>query len=220
MKTPSLPKTIKPFDIVAAVKRALKKETPEENQRSASVELDRMHDLFIVNAWGADFGHEPTSASGRYFWTPGSASGAFTRYRKALPAACTCVAWNLKFPASVQCKEILDFYGKFNVVDGISRLLFEKDSESKKPEYKGQPILFKAVSYEFGGDIMKSVPKDYNFQFDVGGEHYNASLSEDYKTVSLTGKETKTFKTDEFPAELDRIIKSTDAATYVDLAAI
>ena len=219
MKTPSLPKTIKPFDIVAAVKRATKKDT-EENESGITSDLERMHNLFIVNAWVADFGHEPTSASGTFFWTPGTVSGAFNRYRNTTAAACKCVAWNLKHPASEECKELLNFYGKFHVVDSIARLLNTKMEESKDSAYKGVPVIFKAVSYKFGGDAMKEPPKEYNFQFDVNGDHYNIALSEDYKAATLTGKESKTFNVEEFPAELDRIINEQNANNYVDLSAI
>lgn len=220
MKTPSLPKTIKPFDIVAAVKRALKKADANNEEETPTHELDRLHNLFIINAWAADFGHEPKSVSGEFYWTPGTSSGAFERYRSTLSAACKCAEWNLRYPSSEQNKALLEFYGKFNVVDGISRLLFEKATESKCPEHKGIRIEYKAVSYKFGGDIMKDVPTEYKFQFDIGSDHYMLALSDDYKQLTFSGKSTKTIKVEEFAAELDSLINATNSSEFVDLASI
>jgi len=220
MKTPSLPKTIKPFDIVAAVKRAVKKAADNNEEETPSPNLDRLHNLFIINAWAASFGHEPKSVSGEFYWTPGTSSGAFERYRATLPAACRCEEWNLRYPSSEQNKALLDFYGKFNVVDGISRLLFEKAEESKRPEYKGVHIEYKAVSYKFGGDIMKGVPTEYKFQFDIGSDHYALAVSNDYRQLTFSGKSTKTIKVEEFAAELDSLVNATNSSEFVDLASI
>ena len=62
MKTPSLPKTIKPFDIVAAVKRAIKKATDNNEEEPQTHELDRLHSLFIINAWAASLEPPPSPA--------------------------------------------------------------------------------------------------------------------------------------------------------------
>ena len=220
MKTPSLPKTIKPFDIVAAVKRALKKATDNNEEEAQPHELDRLHNLFIINAWAADFGHEPKSVSGEFYWTPETSSGAFERYRSTLAAACKCAEWNLRYPASDQNKELIEFFGKFNVVDGISRLLFDKANQSKCPEYKGVPIIFKAVSYKFGGDIMEDVPKEYKFQFDVGADHYALAVSPNFKELTFSGKSTKTIKVEDFPAELDNLIAEQNNSEFVDLSSL
>lgn len=223
MKTPNLPKTIKPFDVVGAVKRALKKEDTEDTSptSSAAQALQRMKRLFVFNSWAAGFGYEPKSVSGEFYWTPKSDASPFNHYADILPSVCECVAWNLRHPSSEQCNKMVDFYGKFCVVYKLYSMLAELTQKSELPEYKGVPIRIKAISYTFCGDVMQDSPKEYKIQFDIGGDHYLANISPDYKQIMLDhDNTTDTIPSVDFKAELDKIIAEHDRTEFVDLASI
>ena len=130
---------------------------------------------------------------------------------------------------SANSDEIVDFYGKFNVVNGIVALLLKKEEESKKPEYSGAPVKFKSVSYEFCGDIMKHPPKNYKFQFDIGTEHYEYALSTDYSKVSVfcvksidevSTEPIKTIDAEKVEDEFAEELKSVTKEEVIDLADI
>ena len=216
MKTPNFPGNANPLDIKALL---AKTDFGEDFKQSIMASL---HNQFVIHTWAQDFGMLPTDAKGTYYWNPNGSEmipTSFTRYQKVFDAILVC-AKILETRPNETLSTLVDFYAKFNPVNKIARFLHKMQEESKKPDSKSVAVVFRAVSYDFGGNIFTEPPKHFKFQFDIGTDHFRWALSDDFKNIEVfTDKSegpVKSFPTNKIANEFKALFVKTNAEEFVD----